>query len=66
MSQRAVTTASGAAPQPAQHFDNTPLTFRLDLSSEKAQTNFIIDQQQLQINDLKQQLAVMQMEREAK
>jgi hypothetical protein len=47
MSQRAVTTASGAAPQPAQHFDNTPLTFRLDLSSEKAQTNFIIDQQQL-------------------
>ncbi len=43
MSQRAVTTANGAAPQPAQQFDNMPLTFKLDLSSEKAQTNFIID-----------------------
>lgn len=41
-----------------------PLTFLLDLSSEKAQNNFIIDQQELQINDLKQQLAMLQMERE--
>lgn len=43
-----------------------PMAFKLDLSSEKAQTNFIIDQQQLQINDLKQQIAVLQLERESK
>lgn len=57
MMQRAVTTGLGAAPQPALNYDaqqQMPLTFLLDLSSEKAQNNFIIDQQELQINDLKQ------------
>jgi len=61
--QHAVNTNHGAAPQPALNND-LPLTFLLDLSSEKAQNNFIIDQQEAQINELKQQVAILQMDRE--
>jgi DNA repair exonuclease SbcCD ATPase subunit len=55
---------AGVAPHVSPYQAQLPLTFCLDISSEKAQNNFIINQQELQINELKQVNLQLQQDRE--
>jgi hypothetical protein len=57
MARSLTASGGGAAPLPLnyQHnLSNPPVTLCVDLSSEKAINQFVTDQQELQINELRQ------------